>query len=727
MTITLSKLIACCSFLLMAGGVQFTIAQPKKKQPKTAATPETKSTPDAAKQARADSIARLLDDVPFLAQLRVLAKPSNDSIVLRWAPTKSGPWRAYNNIGYVVERQVIENDGDVQPFKRLTATPLKPWTIDEWKQRSKPDQQFAAIALQCLYGRLSVPDPKKPLNAIVDAAQELENKFGFSLFAADNDAHAANGLALRYVDKDVQPGKTYLYRVLPARSDSLFILDTGFIAVSAGKSDPLPAPSNLSAEEMEGKVLLRWKNPLDFYSGFYVYRTGSDGKEQKLTPFPLVAMTPANLKTKVDPYHDDTTAGYYKTWTYSVRGIDPFGELSEPAIIKAMGRDKTAPPIPFINKPVIFGNIVTLTWEMKKDVPDLAGFVIERSDSMYSRYHPLHEKTLPRTVTAFRDSSATADEPFYSIMAIDTAGNLSEPFPLYVEIADTLPPSVPEIISATIDTSGIVKLLWKFGKERDLLGYRVLWANDSTHEFTQRTNLVLQDTVFYDSVSVQTLTRHIYYKIVAVDNRYYHSQPTRIISIRRPDVIPPESPVFSDVFVTDSSIVLRWEHSRSDDVKEQMLYRRVKGESSWMLVKKFAPTTGEYTDTAVRKLTYYQYQLQAADSTGLLSPRSNAVEGRPYDTGIRPPVSNLNIRYDDKSNSIALAWTYTPLLNEKYWFVIYRAFEDFPLRQYRAVGPRDMKFTDTDLVGKGRYRYSVRVFTNIGESHTADIKEIEIR
>jgi hypothetical protein len=90
-----------------------------------------------------------------------------------------------------------------------------------------------------------------------------------------------------------------------------------------------------------------------------------------------------------------------------------------------------------------------------------------------------------------------------------------------------------------------------------LLGYRVLWANDSTHEFSSRTNEIWMDTTFVDTVSLNTLTRNVYYRIVAVDTRYHHSAPSDILELVRPDVVPPVAPIFTDVYVTETSVALR--------------------------------------------------------------------------------------------------------------------------------------------------------------------------
>ena len=123
----------------------------------------------------------------------------------------------------------------------------------------------------------------------------------------------------------------------------------------------------------------------------------------------------------------------------------------------------------------------------------------------------------------------------------------------------------------------------------------------------------------------------------------------------------------------------------------------------------------------------YEYQLQAIDSSGLKSIPSSAVQGRPYDAGVRPNVRDIELVYNEKSNTVTVQWKYPYKLSEKYWFVVYRGFEEFAVRQYRAVEPDKTTFTDNDLIGKGRYKYSVRVMSKLGESPMSDLKEIIIK
>lgn len=657
--------------------------------------------------------------------LHVMSQSYGDSVVLRWAPSNAPSWRAYNRIGYIVERALIDtNDTGPIVFERLTPAPIKPWTLEEWRQRTRPDQQFAAIAAQCLYGRLSIPKPNT-VESILDAASELENRYGFALFAADCDAFAATGLGLRFVDRTVKVGQTWAYRIFPAYQDSLFSLDTVYHVVDVTPYKPWPPVLELSAEGSDRQITLRWKNfPMGGYTGFNVYRAGPDKRRQKLNVSPIVPATPRTWTKRVEPWFDDTTAQWNVEYTYEVRGITPFGEEGEPALITASLRDRTPPPMPVLKKPILYGlTMVRLEWEIK-EVPDLAGFLVFKSDKPTSDWRPLHMQPLPREQRAFLDTLADPLFPHYVVVAIDTAGNRSDYLPLYVDIHDTLPPAPPTGVRGTIDTSGVVRLEWNLGTERDLLGYRVLWANDTTHEFSQRTNLVWEDTVFYDTVAINTLTEYVYYRVVAVDNRYFHSDPSPIVAIKRPDVVPPVAPIFTDVRSYEDRVVLTWNPSTSSDAVKQILYRRVENDTAWKVIAELANQTMQYTDTAVAPRTKYSYTLEAIDRSGLHSERALPVQGRPYGSALVKPLDRLQAVYDTTGGVVVMEWQYLQPPQEKYWYVIYRAVDHHPLQQYRAVDASERRFIDRELVGAGRYRYTVRVMTPVEQSPMSE--EVEV-
>ncbi len=74
----------------------------------------------------------------------------------------------------------------------------------------------------------------------------------------------------------------------------------------------------------------------------------------------------------------------------------------------------------------------------------------------------------------------------------------------------------------------------------DIRGFNVFYSNKPDHEFSLLTKTPLTDTVFRDTISLKTLTKKIYYKVVAVDYNSNYSKFSQILELKRPDVVPPQ-------------------------------------------------------------------------------------------------------------------------------------------------------------------------------------------
>jgi fibronectin type 3 domain-containing protein len=747
MTRIITVILAALIFMSVEAQTQKRPAQPKKAG--TLVSPDTLRK-YAERVAKGDSsvIKALKGEKaqarPRFAHLYLAARADRDSIVLRWAPSTAGGWLTANKYGYIISRVAFLKNGkpDVNSFRQLTSTPVKPWSAEEWQKRGS-GRKFTLAASQALYGKnfhrempAGTPEPGQ-LRAAYD---ELMNRYSFALLCADLDPLAADGLGLRFVDREVTPGTKYLYFLSTAVKTSDYAFDTAYTVVSAERFVAPPGPEGLRAEEKDMAVVLRWTQPLkgNQFTAYNIYRSEDGGKEYKLLsedPYIPLVQKAARSKEEFEPSYTDTTVVNYRKYKYQVRGFTPFGDISKPSEVDAMPRDLTAPPAPIVQKPVQAGKTsVKLTWDTTATTPDLVGFSVLRSALPLTGYHVVWEKIptgdveqqraeiaqairlhpLPKTARSYVDTNATPLEPYYSVAALDTAGNFLMSLPVYSELVDTARPSVPTGLAGTVDTNGVVHLHWHLGPEPNIIGYRVYWANDQSHEFTERTPVPVKDTVFVDTVTLNTPTRNVYYRIAAVNDRYNHSYPSPVLILRRPDVVPPQPPVFRRVEVSDSSVFLAWSASTSEDVESQALFRRRAGEQVWRRIASFGPAQESYVDTTVVRRTTYEYELEAVDSSGLHSERSMAVKARPYDTGVRPGVQDLQVSYDDTSKTASLSWKYPGLPNEKYWFVVYRSVDANPLTEYTSVAGTNTSFKDTDIQSGKTYRYSVCVMTELG-------------
>jgi hypothetical protein len=590
------------------------------------------------------------------------------------------------------------------------------------------EHRYAAIAAQMLYGRYNPEEgATSEIGAMKNAADIYANAHGFALFSADLDPMAAEGLALRFVDRSVVAGEHYLYRVRVAGTPGI---DTGYTDGIAGAFTPALPPQGVAAEGRDGRIAVTWDPRMSRSTAYHIERSEDAGRTwRRLNRNPIVPMIRNSGVDINNAVYNDSNVVNYRTYHYRVIGVTSFGDLTMPAEVIAYGRDLEPPPAPIQMTPDQKGpRTVRVSWKMEKAPADLAGFVVARSDSSESAAHPLFARTLPSSAREYYDTAATSREHYYTVIAVDTAGNVSRSFSAYAVIIDTTAPSTPTGLAGTIDSNGVIRLHWNLGPEENLMGYRVQWANQLDHEWTDATPKPLIDTMFVDTTTLNTLSRNIYYRVVAESDRYIRSIATKPIRIVRPDIVAPVPGVMTGVDVTDSTVTITWIGGGSEDMAKQILERR-KGAGAWAVVGTFGRDMRAYNDNDVEPRVSYQYRIISIDSSGLRSAPSVAVEGRPYGTTKRAPVSGLRARYDSTSGHVVVSWEHPSRPGSSYEYLLYRGKDGAQPSAYRSVGQASMKFEDGELAGSGTYSYAVRVRTNDGGISplsapvTVDVKE----
>jgi fibronectin type 3 domain-containing protein len=667
------------------------------------------------------------DSLPPARNLQLIARSYGDSVVLRWAPAKATLWYFANKAGYSIIRYEVRDKKIVlSTLVKLTVMPIKPWTLDEWKQKAGQNDSLAAAAAQLLYGKSKAESPVKKkdegtnLQEALNKKYELENEHGLALFLADQSSFLATGLGLRYADKSIVKGKSYAYVVYALTDPAVIKSDTSGVLINTAEVMPPPEMPTISYEESDRKVKFTWSRQIasSDFSGYYYERSDDGGKTfKRLNQRPFIQLTHEQKNTPNSTIElTDSLPVNYKKYYYRIIGVTPFGDLGKPSPnLPVMGRDKTPPSPPENVAATNTGKgHVHITWTKKIKEPDFAGLLIGRGEKASGPFIPLTLSPLVTSVTEFTDTSAMAHGTnYYVVSAIDTAGNASNSIPAYVIMLDSIPPAQPAGLEGKIDTSGIVHLKWELGNEPDLMGYLVYKANDLSHPFTVVSNDFVVTNAFTDSITVLTLTKKVYYKIVAFDRNRNPSKYSDALELIRPDMIAPVSPVFTDFLVTDTSVFLKWVNSSSEDVISQILYRRERGKE-WEPYIKLGLNVNSFNDTMVNKQTWYEYALEAVDATGLHSKKSFPMNVRIYDSGRRKEITNFNLTKSQDGKSLKLNWKYSG--NGDYWFVIYRSVDGNNMMTYKNIKSDQQSFTDTNLK-KGIYQYALKaVYKDGGES-----------
>ncbi len=672
--------------------------------------------------------------------IKALAKTDGTSILLRWAPTTSDAWEHSNEVGYQVQRFTIYRNGELlppavrrEPFL-LTPTPIKPATEAVWKELMARDN-FAPIAAQAIFGKTfsSSTATNDDLLKIVDQVRERENRHGFALFSADQSYETAIACGLAFKDTRAKANEKYVYRVFPATPGQTPI-DTGYTSIAVSEVVELPKPFGLKAEFADKKVRLTWNDEYlaRTYSAYYVERSDDNGQTFKMvSDLPVINPEPAKKGAGGDfAFYLDELEENNKVYHFRLKGKTPFGEFGPPSdpVIGA-GRPAALGVHPHVKSATLMPqNQFLIEWEFPEEfVSKVKEFKIQRADKAEGPFTDI--STAPATATSYTHTNPKSTN-YYRVVAVDETGNLAGSYPRLAQFDDDTPPALPTNIRGQIDSTGKMTITWTPGEEEDLLGYRVFLANNPDAEYTQITRDPVFAKGFVDSVSMNTLSKNVHIKVMAVDFRYNKSKFSAPIVVVRPDNIPPTAPVFSDLQATKEGITFSWIPSSSIDVVSYELQKAARDTEDWSTFKTYsADSINAFTpkiivsDKEADRGVYYQYRLVVTDLAGLTTITQPIIAVR-TDTGIRKPISKFEAEADRAKKAVRLTWEGEN--NENLTrFLIYRSIgKNGTMKEYEGIAPEAAKikhrkltlfeFSDNLVKMNTSYTYRVQAIYNNG-------------
>jgi hypothetical protein len=670
------------------------------------------------------------------AQLTIIGKPSPDSITLRWGVSKPEVWEYALTNGYVVEKSLVTDLNvkvDEIPFTPLSQTPFKMWSEEEWKKalngldENSDDYAMCGIAIS-LSGLIDEDENNMDggdlfsdgLNTLGDGKSMVDNRFGFSMVAADRSKLAANGMGLRFVDKDIQKGKTYIYKISLPDYKGIYKIEPSYVIISAVEYVPSFPNLDLKIDSSEQSISMSINKPSTVNS-FFVERSLDGSNYQRLneTPINNANASGYNGATKF-VYLDDSLVNYQEYY-YRFYGSTPFGDEVLVTEFTAMPVDRKAPPRPFILQPDhVNPETVKIEWEFNSTDGDIDGFNVMRSNDVHGPYTKLNNSLLTEKTREYQDKDFSLDgKNYYQVQAFDTAGNASYSREAYVTLIDSTPPAIPVFLEGSMDSLGVVTLVLRANDERDLMGYRLLKANQADHEFSVFQDRFSSDSSAYsfgyiitDTVSLSTLTEEVFYKATSLDFNYNESELSAHIMVKRPDKRAPVSPLIKHYTVTDKSILIQFVPSTSKDVVSHTLLRREDKSTEWKSIGFFENTENSFTDTSVKPNKYYEYTLYATDDSENNSPQCRPVRLRPYPTGLNDVFKPV-AKYLADSNLILVDWKSDEKIDPKGWFVLMKKENNnewVVVQQTKDTLYRDKRYAKNSTI-----EYRLKYYTEYSE------------
>jgi len=624
--------------------------------------------------------------------LVIIARSYQDHIVLRYDPTSPILLYQANKFGFIVEKAnfIPGISFDKLTFTAITGSPFIRWNEQKWRTAlSKDSTKADLIALAMAYTDPSTATGdllKNGLNSLMEEKNNANMRYGFAMIAANRSQVAAEGLALRVSDSAVTPGITYVYRVRINQPIQNPATDMAYVKVTCQNFNDqyLKNDKVVKIVEDDGAVTFSFPESSEYYA-FSAERSDNDGASyQKRTNTPVLNFKPTGYEGSTDFAYRDTSLTNYKKYHYRILVSTVFADELVLAEFEAIPRDKTPPPAPFLISAIhVKPGEVELQWEMTgKPVADLKGFMVGRGISENGNYNQISKGILPIASRKFTDTGFDPLGPnYYLVEAVDTAGNSSRSYPAYVTLIDSIPPAEPVISSAKIDSTGKVTIKVKPNTEKDFMGYQLLKANAREHEFSVVTETFkdsLGRTTFMmnDSTTLNTLTKNIYYKVIAFDTHFNQSAPSKIIELTKRDTIPPVSPLITGFAVNDTSVVIRFANSSSEDAVRNILLRREKaGDKFDTIFLNSDSRIIRFIDAKIVGGRTYEYAMVAKDDGGLFSKISKSIQVKTL-LNNRIPKPKLEGNYDLQNKKISLSFVVDDRLkNRKLKVELYKRSE----------------------------------------------------
>ncbi|HET9052752.1 MAG TPA: hypothetical protein VFM90_01165, partial [Cyclobacteriaceae bacterium] len=401
----------------------------------------------------------------------------------------------------------------------------------------------------------------------------------FALFAADVSLEVAQASGLYLRDTDVKKGERYLYRVYSMVPQTTIKSDTGFVYLNIDEYAPLPEINDVKAKFGDHHALISWNTRYSesIYSAYWIDRS-EDGKNFKhTTEVPFVNVHAENVTDPGVSYKIDSLAENNRTYYYRIVGITPFGENSPPsAIVKGEGIEPLAATPAIRRVSPVNVKEALIEWEFPKEgEKSVTGFEVQRS-AMHDQGFKAVSPLLPIASRSYKDNEPQGTN-YYRIRALGKDRQESFSFPVLHQLEDSIPPSAPTGLVGLIDTTGRVTLRWNSNTEKDLAGYRVFRSNFKNSEYSQITHAPVDTAGYREQISLDNLTKDIYYKIQAFDTRFNPSAYSIPVKLIKPDILPPVPPVITSWKASEGNVKIQWSQSASRDVAKYILKNRQTG------------------------------------------------------------------------------------------------------------------------------------------------------
>ena len=683
------------------------------------------------------------DSVTTGFSVHVLARAKGDRVLLRWAPDEFAPWYLANKYGYNILR--IGKDGVVDTLQKN----LKPYTIEQLKERFEPNDSLAGAAAQMLYGagtELNMAIGVDGAEGIMQVYEEQQTRYAYAMLLAEVRPDLAEAMAMMYTDETAAKNAEYTYVVTTDIPEKELNMSYQPVYVKNVKEKPLPYdPVITDSMGVDGRsIRLFWSRTPQF-STYDIERLDEKGEWIKLNERRFMTLFMQEDESTVQNIFEDVDLEP-GTYSYRICGYDTFGEKSAYSKVHTAQLADVIPPtapviIQFnVERPTENTIMADVIWEKNIIEPDFFGYnVYYYNAQVDSVWVKLNERLLDPEMTSFRCEVTFLGTGHVTVVAVDTLNNSSAAMPQELFIADFTPPTAPTGLEYVMSPTGSVMIRWNKNPEPDVAGYHLYYANDSTHTFLQKHGKMSRTPIMFDTLQVtNVIQRYTYYRVKAYDFSGNESAFSPILTVKRKNYDPPRPCRIDSVWQDTKRVYMTWFPSSEDDVEKFYVYRRLHGEEYNTLINvltKDSVKNGRLlvVDSPVpdSKKRYY-YHIETMNETGVTSEPSYETSFLFKGETVLPLTLGMGAAYRNDDELVHLAWDISgitrDMLDKGLYLCIYRKMSDDDIFRFvRSVNINETDYIDAHMEAGDKAEYRIRVRSREGHvSPYSNVVSVEV-
>ena len=672
------------------------------------------------------------DSVNIVFSVHTLARAKGDKVLLRWAPDEFAPWYLANRYGYNILR--TDKNGVVDTLQKA----LKPYTVEQMKERFEPSDSLAGAAVQMLYGKgteLNTAIGADGAEGIMQVYEEQQTRFAYAMLLSEIRPDLAEAMALMYVDNSAVKNAEYSYIVTTNIPKEEMNMSYQPVYVKNVKEKPLKyEPVITDSVGVDGRsIRLFWSKTHEF-STYDIERMNENGEWVKLNERRFMTLfTHEDEAVAQNIFEDvDLEPGFYK---YRICGYDSFGEKSSySSVHTAQLVDIIPPTAPVIvqfnvERPTENTVMADIIWEKNIIEPDFMGYNIyyfnAQVDSVWVK---LNERLLDPEMRSFRCEVTFLGTGHVTVVAVDTLNNSSAAMPQELFIADFTPPTAPKGLEYVMSPTGSVIIKWKKNPEPDVAGYHLYYANDSTHTFLQKSGKIISSPIVFDTLKVTNVTqKYTYYRVKAFDFSGNESAFSEILAVKRKNYDPPRPCRIDSVWQDTKRVYMTWFPSSEEDVEKFYVYRRMHGEEINSLINIMTKDSIKNGRLFVvdspepnSKKRYY-YHIETMNETGITSEPSNETSFLFKGETTLPLKIRMGAAYRNDDEQVYIGWDISGITREMLesglYICLYRKWNDDDIFRYvKSLEINEVSTVDSYMYPGDKAEYRIRVRSKDGRT-----------